>query len=141
MTMNHQALAFFRHYVEMILVMLVGMFVLGGALLAAATVLGFGRTELEAEAPGLLLAGMGFSMTAPMVWWMHRRGHSWPANRAMATAMIAPTAATIVLLAMGTVTDLHSLFMIEHVAMGPAMLVAMVPFRGEFTHAHTEVAA
>ena len=89
---------FAKHYVEMVLVMLAGMLVLGGALLLIAAGLGAGREELHADAPGLVLLGMGFSMTAPMVWWMHWRGHTWAANRAMALAMILPTAATIVLL-------------------------------------------
>jgi hypothetical protein len=64
---------------------------------------------------------MGFSMTAPMVGWMRFRGHTWPANRAMATSMIAPTLAAIALLAAGAATDLHGALMIQHVAMFPAM--------------------
>lgn len=128
-------LAFAKHYAQMVLVMLAGMLVLGGAMLLAATAAGFGRAELQAQAPALYLAGMGVSMTVPMVWWMRRRGHSWGANRAMAMAMIAPTVAAIALLAAGAVTDLGALFAIEHAAMGPAMLLAMIPFRYEFTHA------
>lgn len=123
---------FARHYVEMVLVMLAGMFVLGGALLLLAAGLGITRTELQDDAPALVLAGMGFSMTAPMVWWMNRRGHSWAANRAMALAMILPAAATMPFLAGGA--DLHGLLMFEHIVMFPAMLVAMLPYRGEFTH-------
>ena len=78
-------IVFAKHYVEMVLVMLAGMFVLGGALLLIAAGLGASWEELRADAPGLVLVGMGFSMTAPMVWWMHWRGHSWAANRAMRT--------------------------------------------------------
>lgn len=129
-----QTIHFAKHYVEMVLVMLAGMFVLGGALLAIAGGLGASPDELQDDAPGLFLTGMGFSMVAPMVWWMRRRGHSWAANRAMAIAMILPTAATLVFLATGAITDLHSLLMIEHIGMFPAMLVAMLPYRTEFTH-------
>ena len=82
-----------------------------------------------------------FSMAAPMVWWMRRRGHSWRANRAMAMAMIAPTVAAIALLAAGAVTDLGALFAIEHAAMGPAMLLAMISYRSEFTHARRAATA
>ena len=77
---------------------------------------------------------MGFSMTAPMVWRMHRRGHTSAANGTMALAMILPTVATIVFLASGAIVDLDTLLGIEHIAMFPAMFVAMLPFRGEYTH-------
>jgi flagellar biosynthetic protein FliP len=132
---------FTRHYSEMVLVMFAGMFVLGGALLLAAAGAGVGRVEFQTEAPALFLLGMGLSMTAPMVWWMRRRGHSRAANGAMASAMILPTLATIVLLASGAVTDLDTLLGIEHMAMFPAMIVAMLPFRGEYTHTHAEAVA
>ena len=124
---------FARHYVEMVLVMLAGMFVLGGALLGIVALLGTAPDELRDDAPGLFLTGMGFSMTAPMVWWMRRRGHSWPATRDMAFAMILPTAATRVFLATGALEDIHALLMIEHIAMFPLMLLAMIPYRSEFT--------
>jgi hypothetical protein len=124
---------FARHYVEMVLVMLTGMFVLGGALLGIVAALGTGPDELQDNLPGVFLAGMGFSMTAPMVWWMRRRGHSSPATRDMAFAMILPTAATLVLLGAGALEDLHALLMIEHIAMFPLMLAAMIPYRSEFT--------
>ena len=127
---------FARHYAEMVLVMLAGMLVVGGLLLLVASGLGFARQELQDDFPGLMLAGMGFSMTAPMVAWMYWRGHSRAANGAMALAMIVPTAATLVLLATGAIGDLHTLFMIEHTAMLPLMLAAMVPFRAEYTRPH-----
>jgi hypothetical protein len=128
--------AFARHYVEMVLVMFAGMFVLGGALLLFAAALGASWTELKDDTPGLALGGMGFSMTAPMVWWMRRRGHTWVATRTMAIAMVLPTLVTLVLLATGANDDLHALFMIEHIAMFPAMLVAMLPYRAEYAHAY-----
>ena len=126
---------FAKHYVEMVLVMFAGMLVLGGALLLIVAALGTSPDELHADAPALFLLGMGFSMTAPMVWWMERRGHSWAATLTMALAMILPTIATIVFLAIGAIEDLDTLLMIEHVAMFPAMFVAMLPFRSEYTHA------
>jgi hypothetical protein len=127
---------FAKHYVEMVLVMFGGMFVLGGALLLIAAALGAAPDEVQDDAPGVFLLGMGFSMTAPMLWWMNRRGHTSDATRAMATAMILPTAATILFLAIGAIDDVHTLLMIEHIAMFPAMLVAMLPYRREYTHAH-----
>jgi hypothetical protein len=126
---------FAKHYVQMVLVMFAGMFVLGGALLLIAAGLGASPDALQEDAPALVLLGMGFSMTAPMVWWMHRRGHTWSANRAMAVAMILPTAATILFLVTGAIDDLDTLLGIEHLAMFPAMFVAMLPYRTEYTHA------
>jgi hypothetical protein len=130
---------FAKHYMEMVLVMLLGMGILGGLLLLAAAALGPSPSELQDDYPGLFLAGMGISMAAPMVWWMPLRGHSWPATWAMALAMILPTVATLVFLATGLIEDLHALLMIEHIAMFPAMLVAMLPFRAEFTHGDATV--
>jgi flagellar biosynthetic protein FliP len=124
---------FARHYVEMVAVMFAGMFVLGGALLAIAAAFGVGLSDIREHAPALELAAMGATMTAPMVWWMRRRGHSWPATSAMSMSMVLPTVATITLLATGAVTEIRTLMAVEHIAMFPLMLVAMLPFRREFT--------
>ena len=131
------ALRFLRHYLEMVLVMLAGMVVLGAPLALLAAALGAGPSELSREAPAVLLLGMGFSMTAPMVWWMRRRGHSWAATREMAGAMIAPTLAVVSLLAFG-VDDIGDLLGIQHVAMFPSMLAVMLLRRQEYARAaHT----
>ena len=130
---------FTKHYLEMVLVMLLGMGILGGLLLLVGTAFGLSPSELQDDYPGLFLTGMGLSMTAPMVWWMPLRGHSWPATWAMALAMILPTAAAILLLVTGALEDMHALLMIEHIAMFPAMLVAMLPYRAEFTHGSANV--
>ena len=138
---DNPKLSFAKHYVEMVVVMFVGMFVLGGILLGIAAAFGVGHGELQADSPALFLSGMGLSMTAPMVGWMHWRGHSWAANGAMALAMILPTVATLVLLGTGLSTDLNTLLGIEHAAMFPAMLVAMLAFRDEYTHSRLGVAS
>jgi len=122
------------HYLEMIAVMLAGMLVLGSALGLAAEAVGYGSAELEDDAPALILAGMGFSMAAPMIAWMRWRGHSWAANRAMAISMIAPTVAVILLLAAGALEDLGTLMAIQHVVMFPGMFVAMLLYRSEYVH-------
>jgi apolipoprotein N-acyltransferase len=134
--LDSPAARFSKHYVEMVLVMLAGMFVLGGAVLLPLLAAGVTLDELRADAPALILLGMGLSMAAPMVWWMERRGHSRPANVAMAASMLVPAAALVLLLATGAQTDLESLLMLEHTVMFPAMLVAMLPYRAEFIHAH-----
>jgi hypothetical protein len=132
-TRRSSTLRFVVHYVEMVLVMVGGMVVLGLPLALLAAALGSGPGELERDAPALLLAGMGISMTVPMVGWMWWRGHSWGATREMAAAMIVPTLAALALLAAG-VDDVGALLGLQHVAMFPAMLVAMLVHREEYTH-------
>jgi len=127
---------FLLHYGEMMLVMSTGMGAGALALVLVGVATGYGYSDLKADAPALVLAGMGVSMTAPMVWWMRRRGHSWAANRAMAISMIAPTVAAIVLLAMGAVADVAVALEVQHIVMFPGMFVAMLLYRGEYTHAH-----
>ena len=73
-------------------------------------------------------------MLVPMVWWMHRRGHSWAANRGMAISMILPTLGAIALLASGTLDDLDLLLAVQHVTMLPAMAVAMLLYRDDHLH-------
>jgi len=129
------AVRFGLHYLEMVAVMLAGMGVLGGALLLVAAALGFGASEITDEAPAVFLAGMGLSMTGPMVWWMRRRGHSTAANAAMAASMVTTTIVAIAMLPAGA--DLHASLMLQHTAMFPAMLAAMLLHRGEYTgHDH-----
>lgn len=133
-TRRSPALRFAAHYVEMVAVMLAGMLVLGAPLALLATALGAGPAELGRDAPAVVLLAMGFSMTAPMVWWMRRRGHSGAANREMAGAMIVPTLAAVALLGTGAVGDLDALLGIQHVAMFPAMLAVMLLRREEYSH-------
>ena len=125
---------FLAHYGEMVLVMFAGMLVIGLPVVLVAAALGAGPSDLERDAPAAVLAGMAFSMTAPMVWWMRRRGHSAAAARSMAAAMILPSLAVLALLAIGTVDDLDTLLGIQHVAMFPAMLAAMLLRRSDYSH-------
>ena len=125
-------LTFAAHYAEMVLVMVAGMLVLGAPAALVATALGCSPTEVGQDAPAALLVWMGFSMTASMVWWMRRRGHSPPAVREMAEAMAIPTLAAVALLATGTVGDVDALLEIQHLAMLPAMLAVMLLRRAEY---------
>jgi hypothetical protein len=116
---------FLRHYAEMLIAMFAGMLVVGGALTAAG---------VEVEAVELELLGMALSMSVPMVAWMRYRGHGWGPSAEMTASMFVPTVAAIALLWGGLVEDDHGLLMIQHVAMFPAMLVAMLLRRDEYTH-------
>jgi hypothetical protein len=127
---------FVRHYVEMVIAMFLGMLLLSlpaeGALLA----FGSSTSQLERDAPALMLLGMAFVMTVPMVAWMRYRGHGWRPNVEMAASMFLPTFAVIVLMAVG-VMDFWRAMGIEHAAMLPSMLVAMLLRRAEYSgHTH-----
>jgi len=132
---------FIRHYVEMVVAMFLGMGVLGTPALLALGAAGVSSAELRADAPALLLLGMGITMTVPMVAWMRYSGHGWPASNEMAASMLIPTAGVIALLGVGLVDDIGTLLAIEHVVMLPSMLVAMLVRREEYSGgAHRRVA-
>jgi len=133
---------FVRHYVEMVVAMFLGMGVLlpplGAALRAAGTSLHGSDV--------LMISAMALTMTVPMVGWMRFRGHGWPVCADMTAAMAIPALTVLALLWSGLVADLGSLLVIEHLAMLPSMLVAMVLRRDEYTgavhhHARQQVAA
>jgi hypothetical protein len=81
--------------------------------------------ELHADAPALLFAGMALTMTIPMVALMRYRGHAWRPCWEMSASMILPAVAAIGLL-WAEVGSVGVLMTLEHVAMLPAMLVAML---------------
>ena len=133
---------FARHYVEMVVAMFLGMGVLlpplGAALRAAGTSLH--------SSDVLMISAMALTMPVPMVGWMRFRGHAWPVCADMTAAMVLPTLSVLALLWSGLVGDLGTLLVIEHVAMLPSMLVAMLLRRDEYTgaahgHARQQVAA
>lgn len=122
---------FLRHYVEMVVVMFVGMAVLGVPAGWALEVAGTSWAELSPE-PMLLL--MAFTMTAPMVAWMHRMGHPWRPTTEMAASMIIPTLAVIALFEAALVENVAGLLIIEHVAMLAGMFGVMLLRSEEYSH-------
>jgi hypothetical protein len=117
---------FIRHYAEMVVAMLFGMFVLGGACVLVLGALGVDADSWATDAPALLLIGMAFTMTVPMVAWMRHRGHGWTPALEMTAAMFVPSFAAVALLWLDLVTDVDALLVIEHVAMLLAMLAVML---------------
>jgi len=124
---------FARHYAEMVVAMLLGMFVLGFALALALEPLGVDVSNWDVEAPALFLLSMAVTMTVPMVAWMRHRGHGWAACRDMTAAMFVPACVAVGLLWAGVASDVHGLMGIEHVAMFTLMFVAMLLRRDEYT--------
>jgi hypothetical protein len=125
-----------RHYVEMVVAMFLGMVVLGLPAGWALGTVGSSWSELNTDAPALMLLGMAATMTAPMVGWMRYRGHGWRANTEMSASMLVPTFAAIALLEAGLVDDIGVLLVVEHVAMLLGMLGVMLLRPAEYTHHH-----
>ena len=132
---------FARHYLEMVAAMLLGMLVLGVPAEGALQLMGTSASALQDDAPALMLLGMAFVMTVPMVGWMAYRGHGRRPNAEMAASMFIPTFGVIGVMAAGLVDDFMTLMMVEHVVMLPSMLIAMLLRREEYSgHAHTREA-
>jgi hypothetical protein len=133
---------FVRHYVEMLVAMVLGMVILGTPATFALSAAGTSMSELHNDLPALMLFGMAVTMTVPMVAWMRYRGHGWPASAEMSASMFVPAFGVIALLWGGLVEDIGALMLIEHVAMLPSMLVAMLLRREEYSggvHGHGAV--
>ena len=117
---------FALHYLEMVAVMVVGMSVLG--LLVGLVV--------DVQGTGPMLIEMGVTMTVPMVAWMRFRGHAWRPCLEMGASMVLPTLGTLALLGAGIVEGAGALMVILHAVMLPAMLVAMLLRRDEYSGHH-----
>lgn len=78
---------FWWHFVEMVVAMAIGM-IAGAAVFL--TIVRMTWDEALLRYPVLCLLVMAFSMTLPMVAWMHHRGHGWRSSSEMAAAMIVP---------------------------------------------------
>ena len=120
---------FVGHYVEMVVVMFLGMFVLmapTGWVLAAI------GTSWSRLSPAMNVFTMALTMTVPMVGWMRYRGHAWRPNIEMAASMLIPTFAVMAVLWAG-VAKSGTLMMPEHVGMLACMLAAMLLRRDEYS--------
>jgi hypothetical protein len=119
---------FIRHYLEMVIAMLLGMAVLGIPGLMALEAIG-----VDTDAAGVLLFGMAITMTVPMVAWMRHRGHGWLPCWEMSAAMFVPTIGALALLEAGALGDAHAAMGVQHLVMFPAMFGVMLLRRGEYT--------
>jgi hypothetical protein len=137
---RRSARAFARHYLEMVMAMVLGMVVLGVPAAALLGLFGVTTAELHDDAPAVALLGMAVTMTVPMVAWMRHRGHGWRASNEMAASMFIPTFAVVGLLAAGIVSDFGAAMGLEHLAMLPAMLVAMLLRLDEYAAGHHHAA-
>jgi hypothetical protein len=134
------AFTFARHYVEMVVAMLLGMFVLGGLGAVLLGLAGIDTGDWHSDAPALMLLSMAVTMSVPMVAWMRHRGHGWAPCSEMTASMLLPTFGAIALLAVGLVEDGGTLMLIQHVVMFPGMLAVMLLRRDEYSGHHHAVA-
>ena len=109
---------FFRHFGEMFLAMMVGMFVLAGLDSAAFAAAGTSIPDVKDSAPEVWGLLMALNMTVGMTVWMRHRSHSWAMCVEMAGAMFVPAVAAIVLFWCSV---------IHGVVIGPVTMAGMVP--------------
>ena len=126
---------FWRHFVQMILAMMVGMAVLGLPFRAVLGSLGYTRDQAFARFPEIVCVVMTFNMAVGMVVWMRFRGHGWRTTAEMTLAMSAATAVALGLFGSHIVSE-EPLIGLMHVLMLPAMLAAMLLRREEYSYAH-----
>ena len=116
---------FARHYLEMVVAMLVGMVVLG-------FLHGLAWPSLTARVDvGVLV--MATDMAIGMGAWMRVRGHSWRGIAEMSASMYAPFVALLVPYWTGFAGG-HNLIMWGHVLMFPAMALVMYLRPSEYAH-------
>jgi hypothetical protein len=122
---GHRVRHFARHYAEMVVAMLAGMFVLGRleALVLPGLTLG---TELA-------VLVMATNMAIGMGLWMRFRGHSWRGIGEMSASMYAPFIVLLVPFWTGLL-GAGDLMMWGHVLMLPAMAAIMLLRPAEYAH-------
>jgi hypothetical protein len=85
---HRQTSHFWRHFVEMLGIMVAGMIVTGAIFLAVVGLESW--DEITSVYPNQALLAMAFGMTAPMVGWMLYRGMGWKNSYEMVLAMVLP---------------------------------------------------
>lgn len=123
---------FFRHAVEMVLAMAVGMVLLGPAWAAALDRAGLDGALARPDLVALIAAT---NMTVAMSVWMRYRGHRRARIAEMAAAMYGPYLVLIVPYWLGILPGEH-VMMGGHLLMLPAMAVAMFAHRSEYLRHH-----
>jgi hypothetical protein len=116
---------FVRHYLEMVLAMLAGMFALGWL-----EGLVFPGLSLSTELAVLVMAT---NMSVGMAAWMKVRGHSWRGIAEMSASMYLPFALLLVPFWTGLL-DGGGLMLWGHVLMLPAMALVMLVRPAEYLH-------
>lgn len=129
---------FIRHFLEMVVAMVLGMVVLAPVWDAAFAALGnsgSGTGSGLPDRPDFAALVMATNMAIGMSLWMRYRGHGWPAVWEMAAAMFAPYLILMVPFWTGLLSG-EALHTGGHLLMLPCMLAAMGRRRAEYTQDH-----
>jgi flagellar biosynthetic protein FliP len=116
----------------MVAAMMVGMAVLGLPFRAILASFGYTRDEAFARFPEIVCLVMTLNMGVGMVVWMRFRGHGWRTTAEMILAMSAATAVALGMFWSHIVSE-EPLIGVMHVLMLPAMLIAMLSRREEYS--------
>lgn len=128
---GHTALLrFARHYIEMVVAMVIGMVVLDPLETLLTSALGQPHVLHGTMVMALVMAA---SMTVAVVGWMWLRRHRLRLIAEMAVAMNAAILALLVLVQVGLIGE-HALLMSAHAVMFLAMFVAMLARRRQYMH-------
>jgi len=122
-----------KHFIEMVLAMLVGMAVLGPVAMGICAALG--HSGFLSDHVGVRAAVMATNMTIGMAVWMRHRGHGWGAIAEMGAAMFVPLVVLIGPYLAGALSG-DALLGAMHVLMLPAMAIAMLHRRDEYAQDH-----
>jgi hypothetical protein len=130
---------FVRHYLEMVVAMVVGMVLLAPLESALLNPLGWVAVRAVPELDALVMAS---NMSVAMVVWMRYRGHGWAATNEMTAAMYLPFLVLFAPLWLGLITP-ATMLAGGHLLMLAAMAAAMLLRRNEYTghHQHHHEAA
>jgi hypothetical protein len=126
---------FVRHYLEMVVAMVVGMVVLGPVESVLLDPIGWAELRARPETGALVMAT---NMTVAMAGWMRFRGHGWAATAEMAVAMYLSFVVLFPPLWLG-VLSATGLLVFGHVLMLVAMAAVMLRRRDAYTGHHDEV--
>jgi copper chaperone CopZ len=123
---------FVRHFLEMVVAMVVGMVVLGAVVNLTLSALGSPDLFHRADVSALVMAT---NMTIGMSLWMAYRKHTWASIAEMGVAMYVPFVVLFVPFWAGLLSG-DALMIAGHVLMLPLMVVAMLRRRDEYTQHH-----
>ncbi|HST83644.1 MAG TPA: hypothetical protein VLL08_18070 [Kineosporiaceae bacterium] len=129
---------FVRHYLEMVIAMVVGMMMLAPLWTLLSRWLEWPELRDRTE---LLTLTMATDMTLGMAAWMRYRRHSWRPIAEMSAAMFVPFIILFVPLWAGLISE-DALMLAGHALMLVAMLVVMLARPQEYAgHHHTTVSS
>jgi hypothetical protein len=123
---------FFRHYLEMIAVMLVSMMVLSGLFWGILGILGHGDLR---HFVGVRALVMTINMAIGMTIWMRFRRHGWASTLEMDAAMMLPLVLLIGPYWAGMLSG-GALMGVEHLLMLPFMYIVMLRRYDEYAQVH-----